>query len=113
MSDTDDCRGCGGDPWSCNCCMHCESNPCACTPARPLPSEIRPDLYPEITGAPTIEHETGDVECWCGPTFRLPCNECEGEGCWKCTDGTIAITRDEALAHPAPVIVVHVAAEGE
>jgi hypothetical protein len=56
---------------------------------------------------PTIgEHTTVGLDCWCSPTYLLPCDECES-GCWKCVGGSIALTRAEAGASESPLVVVH------
>lgn len=52
------------------------------------------------------EHVTDGNDCWCGPTFQRPCDECDS-GCWKCDGGVIRLTREEADASDAPIVVVH------
>lgn len=52
------------------------------------------------------EHDTNGLDCWCAPTYNLACDECE-DGCWKCTDGLIPLTRAEAEATDQPLIIVH------
>lgn len=52
------------------------------------------------------EHDTDGVDCWCSPTYFRPCDECDA-GCWKCTEGRIALTRDEAAADEDPIVIVH------
>lgn len=55
-------------------------------------------------------HNTGHgaVDCWCDPRFCYVCEECGGDGeCWKCEDGTLPLSRDEAMAFPDPIIIVH------
>lgn len=55
-----------------------------------------------------VDHELSRT-CWCQPTLKLVCSECDGEGCWKCDDGTLpAENVDESVA----VLVVHNAADG-
>jgi uncharacterized cupin superfamily protein len=64
-------------------------------------------VYPVANGNPEVtEHDTNSLDCWCSPTFMLPCDECEA-GCWKCTDGTTPLTRAEAEACDSPIIIVH------
>lgn len=52
-------------------------------------------------------HDTESLNCWCGPTFLLPCDECDGGGCWKCLRGTIQLTREEAEGATVPLVIVH------
>lgn len=52
------------------------------------------------------EHVTTGLDCWCAPTYLLPCDECE-TGCWKCENGTTALTRTEAGAVDRPIVIVH------
>jgi hypothetical protein len=81
---------------------------------------------------PTTEaHSTDGYDCWCDPVFIMPCTDCEQPddsptdsvviavskgrtvsvmnrpSCWKCQHGYVELTRDEAEASDAPVIVVH------
>jgi hypothetical protein len=69
------------------------------------------------------EHDTDGLDCWCGPRYSLPCDECEvevapaddaseriyerGAGCWKCEGGTIRLTREQAEHADAPLVIVH------
>jgi hypothetical protein len=54
------------------------------------------------------EHLTEGLDCWCVPTYFVPCDECEnGEGCWKCDDGKVWLTHAEALDEPQTIVVVH------
>lgn len=81
------------------------------------------------------EHNTEGLDCWCLPTYNRVCNECgmrplaekldnlgiarlhaepeqmkvndEQVGCWKCTNGLIPLTRDEAGQEEEPMIIVH------
>lgn len=40
---------------------------------------------------PTWEegHDLDGTDCWCGPTFSMPCGQCDGEGCWNCERGWV------------------------
>lgn len=62
----------------------------------------------DIVQPSTREHDTTEsgVHCWCGPTFFVPCDECDA-GCWKCTDGAIPLTKAEAVASDRAIVVVH------
>lgn len=40
-------------------------------------------------------HATEGLDCWCGPAFYVPCDECE-DGCWKCQAGLIPVDRFDA-----------------
>lgn len=53
-------------------------------------------------------HDTSEsgINCWCGPTFFRPCDECDA-GCWKCDGGRIALTKAEAQAAEVPIVIVH------
>lgn len=53
------------------------------------------------------DHVTDGYDCWCQPRFLLPCDECAGVGCWKCTNGYIELSREDAGATPMPIIVAH------
>lgn len=70
------------------------------------------------------EHDTDGLDCWCGPSYFLPCDECDVEdwrgaaraylsemptapGCWKCTNGLIPLSRAEAGAAEVPLVIVH------
>lgn len=45
-------------------------------------------------------------ECWCGPRLERKCDECDGKGCFLCSDGMAsAIPGEEQL-------VIHRAADG-
>lgn len=62
---------------------------------------------------PTWEaHDTTGLDCWCSPTYSLPCDECD-TGCWKCERGAIALTRAEAEHAPRTVQVIHHASEAQ
>jgi hypothetical protein len=52
------------------------------------------------------EHDTDGRDCWCGPTFYLVCDECD-DGCWKCDDGKIKLTPEQAAASDEPLLIVH------
>lgn len=54
----------------------------------------------------TTDHITSGIDCWCAPTYLLPCDECE-IGCWKCDGGTTPLTRNEAASEPRPIVIVH------
>lgn len=53
------------------------------------------------------EHVTAGLDCWCKPTCQLPCDECENKGCWKCNDGGIPLTREQAEVEERPIVIVH------
>ncbi len=54
-----------------------------------------------------LKHDVESYDCWCRPRFYLPCDECDGTGCWKCSAGLIELTRAEADAAEQSLIVVH------
>lgn len=54
----------------------------------------------------SAEHDTEGLDCWCQPTYHLPCDECDG-GCWKCSDGLIEITRADAEQLDEAIVIVH------
>ena len=54
----------------------------------------------------TDEHITVGFDCWCSPRYLLPCDECD-TGCWKCTEGFIALSRAEAERASDPLVIVH------
>jgi hypothetical protein len=42
------------------------------------------------------EHATTGAHCWCGPKITRRCTElCDG-GCWRCDDGWMECSADEA-----------------
>jgi hypothetical protein len=81
------------------------------------------------------EHNTTGLDCWCKPTFGLPCDECgeyrpltdamdrqdvgrahadsgdveaaDVRGCWKCKNGLIHLTREQAEREERPLVIVH------
>lgn len=58
----------------------------------------------------TREHDVGSLDCWCNPDILLPCDEHPAsETCWKCEarNGCITLTRAEAGATDATLIIVH------
>ena len=85
-------------------------------------------VYPVIEES---EHNLEGLDCWCVPKYLLPCDECDEmeplvilpvrrlhadtpeqaqvdvAGCWKCVEGMIALTREEAEACERTVIIVH------
>ena len=48
----------------------------------------------------------GALDCWCDPKFYKPCDECD-TGCWKCKDGRILLTREQASAEDGGLVIVH------
>jgi hypothetical protein len=69
-------------------------------------------------------HNTDGLECWCGASDHLACDECDvvdyrgaarvylfdpptDAGCWKCTNGLIPLSPAEAAATEETLIVVH------
>lgn len=53
-------------------------------------------------------HEEHGLDCWCVPTYFVPCDECEnGDGCWKCDNGKVWLTYDQALAEERTIVIVH------
>jgi hypothetical protein len=69
-------------------------------------------------------HNTGGLDCWCLPTFHRACDECDvveyrgaarvylfepvkAPGCWKCRQGLIPITRDDAAMPEEALVIVH------
>jgi hypothetical protein len=52
------------------------------------------------------EHVTDGYDCWCGPRFFVPCDECE-TGCWKCDGGKVWLTLAEAEAEDRVIVIVH------
>ena len=56
----------------------------------------------------TERHNTaiGALDCWCDPKFYKPCDEGD-TGCWKCKDGLIRLTREEAEAENGGLVIVH------
>lgn len=67
-------------------------------------------------------HDLSGLDCWCGPRYIRPCDECGvpitatihcddfaafNPTCWKCEGGTIALTREEAQWADCPLIIVH------
>lgn len=82
----------------------------------------------------TDEHITEGFDCWCSPAYMLPCDECgdtdglaeiaddvgsdelhsdveamraEVPGCWKCKNGLIELSREEAELAKEPLVIVH------
>jgi hypothetical protein len=82
----------------------------------------------------TDDHITEGLDCWCSPTYMLPCDECgdadgladlarqRGEdrlhakhdgmranvsSCWKCEQGLITLSRTEAGECSEPMVIVH------
>lgn len=56
---------------------------------------------------PTADvHILHGLDCWCSPRYMLLCDECE-DGCWKCDEGLIPLTRAQAEASEAALVVVH------
>lgn len=81
------------------------------------------------------EHVIDGLGCWCAPRYLLPCDECgdmdglteiaekhgvgrlhshpdeinapQVPGCWKCVNGLVELTRDEAQACEDPLVIVH------
>lgn len=55
------------------------------------------------------EHPGEGLDCWCSPRYGLPCDECPTDkpGCWKCDGGLITLTRSEAEATDARLVIVH------
>lgn len=51
-------------------------------------------------------HITEGLDCWCGPAFYVPCDECE-DGCWKCQDGLIPVDRYQAETDAESLVIVH------
>lgn len=52
-------------------------------------------------------HDTEGLDCWCSPSYLLPCLECES-GCPLCDGkGSKLLTREEAEHAPRPLVVVH------
>lgn len=64
----------------------------------------------------------GALDCWCMPRYLKVCDECGvtinasihcdevaigSPPCWKCRDGTIPLTREEAGLADYPLIIVH------
>lgn len=79
----------------------------------------RQHVYPT-----TDAHNTDGLDCWCSPSYNLPCDECDVEdhrgaarghlpaqpsvsGCWKCTNGLIPLSREDAEWETRPLIIVH------
>ena len=69
-------------------------------------------------------HAMDSAACWCEPALFIPCPECEPQsyrgaaqasllampmekGCWACANGLRAVTRAEASANDACVVLVH------
>ncbi len=54
------------------------------------------------------EHQTDGRECWCNPSYRRVCEECDGNdaGCWACENGTILVSANQ-FADDVTLIVVH------
>lgn len=70
----------------------------------------------------THNTDAGALDCWCMPRYLRPCDECGVDikvsihcddiatrtpPCWKCVNGTIALTREEAETADFPLIIVH------
>ena len=57
----------------------------------------------------SAEHDTNGLDCWCSPSYNLPCDECEPPqaGCWKCINGLIPLSRAQAETNDQPLIIVH------
>jgi hypothetical protein len=51
-------------------------------------------------------HDIESLECWCMPSFLLPCDECD-DGCWKCDRGRIILTREQAEACDVAIVIIH------
>lgn len=52
------------------------------------------------------DHNNMSRVCWCCPRYLLPCDECD-TGCWKCEDGHIVLTGEEAEKMTRPIVIVH------
>lgn len=64
------------------------------------------DVVHTVPAGKRSEHHTDSLGCWCAPAYLLPCDECE-DGCWKCIDGSIPLTRAMAEASDSRIVVVH------
>lgn len=66
------------------------------------------DTVHTVPAEKEMEHITDSLDCWCSPSYLQPCDDCE-DGCWKCIDGCVPLTRTEAgaLGVKAGLIVVH------
>ena len=70
------------------------------------------------------EHDTDFLDCWCGPSYYLVCDDCDpldyrgaarvyllehptGPGCWNCTNGLIPLSRADAGITEETLVVVH------
>lgn len=61
------------------------------------PTETHDDTHNTVKGA---------LDCWCDPKYYKPCDECD-TGCWKCEDGRIRLTREQAEAEGGGLVIVH------
>lgn len=49
-------------------------------------------------------HTLTGRSCSCSPDLKAPCDDCDGNGCWKCDlDAMVEVTAD----HDGPVLVSH------
>lgn len=58
------------------------------------------------------EHVTAGLVCWCAPTYRVVCPECEDDGpdagCWRCHgEGAVECVDPDGYESPNALIVVH------
>lgn len=68
-------------------------------------SDLSYIIYPEES---VREHVIENADCWCNPTIKMLCSECDGsmEGCWNCDKGLV-VTVDDYDIKENDVIVVH------
>jgi hypothetical protein len=52
------------------------------------------------------EHVTSGLDCWCNPTYQLPCDDCT-DGCWKCRNGVTVIDHEAAEKSARAIVIVH------
>lgn len=53
------------------------------------------------------EHLTNSLNCWCRPQFFVPCDDCDGAGCWKCGRGLVEINYATAADPRVTCVIVH------
>jgi len=66
-----------------------------------------------VDNYPAQAHDTNNLDCWCGPDFKVLCDEHDGDaglaaGCWKCGgSGLVVISKEDAIATDETVVIVH------
>lgn len=68
----------------------------------------------ELSPKSAREHDLDSYDCWCSPQLLILCDECDGDGCWKCgydcidgfVSGLVEIDRSQ-VDEEVQTIIVH------